>query len=151
MYDNLVLIIGIVSIIIQQIKRGDLVKIVSSVIYFVIIYELYIFKNPISSISFLGPIMIYFFYEALEIFDRLFLSWVTYSLVGILLYKTDANKDTYSIFHWLIVRFFLLYIIILPFLDKSVPFIIISIIGLIVAIVKWLSFFEVIYNGSLYE
>lgn len=126
------LLIGISLIIIEQFKRIKPEKILMAAIYFIIVYELYIFKNSVAGIFILGPIMIYLFYEALELFDRRIISQITYIIVGLLLKNGSVSTLTYIVFHWIVVRLGLLYFVFLPLFDNHIAFIVISTIGFMI-------------------
>jgi uncharacterized membrane protein len=125
-------------------KRINPLKILFASLYFIVIYEFYTFKNTVANISILGPIMIYLFYEALELFDRKLISKVTFIIVGAILKNESASTLTYIVFHWVIIRFGLLYLLFLPLLDDSAAFIATSTLGLFVFIYNSLAFFGVI-------
>ena len=138
------LIIGIFLIILEQMKRINPLKILFASLYFIVIYEIYTFENTVANISILGPIMIYLFYEALELFDRKLISKVTFIIVGAILKNESASTLTYIVFHWVIIRFGLLYLLFLPLLDASAAFIATSTLGLFIFIYNLLVFFGVI-------
>ena len=128
-----VLLIALLPIIlVQQSHRDNLLKIISSAIYFWIVYKVYDFSNPISNLPFFGYIFVFMFYQFLELFDRKVLSYVTYGIVGAILEDKNAPMELYTLCHLLLVRLVLLYLIVLPLLDHSIIFAVISFLGLFV-------------------
>ena len=136
--------IGILLIVIEQFKRLKPEKIFMAAIYFIVVYELYTFKNSVASIFVLGPIMIYLFYEVLEIFDRKVVSKITYIIVGAILKNESVSTLAYIFLHWIVVRLGLLYFLFLPMLDSTIPFIITSIVGLFIFLYNIAGFLGII-------
>lgn len=127
-------IAAILIILYQQLHRGDFLKFISSAIFFYLCFEAYEFSSNIISIPVYGSIVLFFFYEAVEIIDRLFLSKISYEIVGLLLDGLGVSKEVYTVVHWLVVRLIILYFVVLPVLDNEGWIILMSIVGIIVVI-----------------
>jgi len=130
-------IIMLVIIVVEQFKRGDPTKIVSSAIYFFIVYELYEFQNNAVTVPVIGTIMIFLFYECLELLDRKVISKIAYTIVGVLCADSDVGRTAYTIMHWLVVRMIVLYVVLLPLFDRTAIFLLFSVIGLVIFITQW--------------
>lgn len=132
-----VAIIMLVIIVVEQFKRGDPIKIFSNAIYFFIVYELYEFQNNAVTVPVMGTIIIFLFYECLELLDRKVISKIAYIIVGVLCADSDVERTTYTIMHWLVVRMIILYAVLLPLFDRTTIFLLLSFIGLVTFIAQW--------------